>query len=62
MSGLDMAALDALQRRLAHTEAIAKLIAEPLDTEIGEALRGVALMLSDCGDQLDRIMMGRADA
>lgn len=61
MSGLDKAALDALQRRLGHAEAIAKLLAEPLDSELGEALRGVVQMLSDCGDQLDAIV-GRPDA
>lgn len=52
----DEEALDALQRRLSHAEAIAKLLAQPLDTELGEAFRGVVLLLKECGDQLDDII------
>jgi hypothetical protein len=52
----DREALEALQRRLGHAEAIAGLIAEPLDTPVGEALRGVALMLSDISGQLDEMI------
>ncbi|MCP8892523.1 hypothetical protein [Sphingomonas faeni] len=56
MTGGNRDALEALQRRLGHAEAIAGLIAEPLDTPVGEALRGVALMLSDLNDQLEEII------
>lgn len=56
MSGLDTAALDALQRRLSHAEAIAHLLATTDDTPLGEAFRGVAMLLKDCGDQLDAIV------
>jgi hypothetical protein len=56
MNGGTIEALQALQRRLSHAEAIATCIAEPNDTTFGEAMRGVALMLSDIGDTLDVIV------
>ena len=53
----DREALEALQRRLGHAEAIADLIAQPLEATVGTALRGIALMLSDIGDTLDQILL-----
>ena len=53
----DREALEALQRRLGHAEAIAGCIAQPHDTQIGEAVRGIETMLSDIGDTLDRILL-----
>ncbi len=53
----DRAALAALQRRLSHAEAIAGLIAEPVDSQLGEGIRGIALMLSDISDTLDSILI-----
>lgn len=52
----DREALEALQRRLEHAEAIAELIAEPLDTNVGTALHGIASMLADMGCQLEAII------
>ena len=52
----DREALEALQRRLGHAEAIAELIAEPVDSALGQAMRGVAALLSDIGDTLDQII------
>lgn len=52
----DREALEALQRRVSHAEAIAGLIAQHDDTVLGEGIRGVALMLSDIGDALERII------
>ena len=57
MTPSDREALEALQRRLSHAEAIAGCIAEPHNTQIGEAVRGIETMLSDIGDTLDRILM-----
>lgn len=56
MSPGDREALEALQRRLGHVEAIAELIAEPVDSSLGQAMRGIATMLSDIGDTLDAII------
>ena len=56
MSPGDREALEALQRRLEHAEAIAELIADPLDTNVGTALRGIASMLADMGVQLEAIV------
>ncbi|KQM99426.1 hypothetical protein [Sphingomonas sp. Leaf226] len=53
----DREALEALQRRLGHAEAIADLIAQPIEATVGTALRGIALMLSDIGDTLDQILL-----
>jgi hypothetical protein len=56
----DREALEALQRRLSHAEAIAGCIAEPHNTQLGEAVRGIETMLSDIGETLDRIILGAA--
>lgn len=49
-------ALEALLRRLEHVEAIVSLLARPSDTELGTAMRGVAELLSDTADRLDKIV------
>ncbi|MEI5687738.1 hypothetical protein [Sphingomonas kyungheensis] len=59
MTGAESDALDEAMTRLTHAEAILQLLAEPLDTNLGEALRGVHAMLSDCGNRLDRILTER---
>jgi hypothetical protein len=56
----DREALEALQRRLSHAEAIAGCIAEPHNTQFGEAVRGIETMLSDIGETLDRIILQAA--
>jgi hypothetical protein len=49
----DLIVLEDVQRRITQAQAIASLLAEPLDTQLGEALRAIALMLNDAGNRLD---------
>ncbi len=56
MTAGDREALEALQRRVSHAGAIAQLIAHHDDTVLGEGVKGIAMMLSDIGDALERII------
>lgn len=56
----DRDALDALRRRLSHAEAICGLLTENDTTELGEAIRGVRLLVEDGVCALDHIIAANA--
>lgn len=56
MTFRDFEALEALRRRLSHAEAICGLLTEQDTSELGEAMRGVRLLIEDGTMALDRII------
>jgi hypothetical protein len=52
----DRNALEALQVRLGHVEAIADLCARQDDTELGEVVRGISAILSDLNERLEKVI------
>lgn len=56
MTTRDREALEALRRRLSHAEAICGLLTEQDTSELGEAMRGVRLLIEDGTMALDRII------
>ena len=58
----DREGLEALRRRLSHAEAICGLLTEQDTSELGEAMRGVRLLIEDGTMALDRIIEAHGDA
>ena len=58
----DREALEALRRRLSHAEAICGLLTEQDTSELGEAMRGIRLLIEDGTMALDRIIDAQGGA
>lgn len=61
MSPSNRAALIALQRRLGHTEAIARVLSRQDGDDLHDAVGGIALLLTDMVTQVDALLEADPD-